>query len=131
MPFFKRIEREIGLHEQIVVWVEKTIDQDEFLTSLEVASTDPENENFINLRAEGWEVSGHELMKGAGQKDPIFCVWFHKDGKTQAIADINISYSMNDENELKKEGYEMIETNLSNFGFGDMNLWTRKVDRAR
>ena len=31
---------------------------------------------------------------------------------------------------MKKEGYEMLETNLSEFGFGDMNLWFRKVDRA-
>jgi len=130
MPFFRRIEREIGLHEQIVIWVEKTIDQEEFITSLELGHTNPESDLFLNLKSDGWERSGHELMKGAGNKDPSFCVWFHKDGRTQAIADLNISYSMNDESELKKEGYEMLETNLSNFGFGDMNLWFRKIDRA-
>ena len=130
MPFFRRISREIGLHDQIVVWAEKTIDQDEFLTSLELSHTDPAHENYVNLNDDGWEKSGHQLMMGADLKQPSFSVWFHKDGKSLAIVDIDISYSMADEGELQGEGYEMLEPNLSVFGFGDMHVWTRKAERA-
>jgi hypothetical protein len=53
MPFFRRIGREIGLHDQIVIWVEKTVDQDEFLTDIEVSASE-----LWGLPAEGFTGTG-------------------------------------------------------------------------
>jgi hypothetical protein len=132
MPFFRRIGREIGLHDQIVIWVEKTVDQEEFLTDLELAHTDPENPNYVNLLEEGWERSGHPKMRGESPNDPFFCVWFYKGGENSEnlpIGDLNLSYTLGEEEELTREGYEMIDISFVEFGFGDMNLWIRRVER--
>jgi len=130
MPFFRRVSREIGLHDQIVIWIEKTVDQEEFLTDIEVAHTDQDHDAYINLREEGWDRSGHDRMMGVGTNDPQFCVWMFRNEKKMPIGDINLSYSMADEEELEREGFEIIETNLNVFGFGDMNLWVRRLERA-
>ncbi|GMH79431.1 hypothetical protein TrST_g8548 [Triparma strigata] len=133
MPFFRRIGREIGLHDQIVIWVEKTVDQEEFLTDLELAHTDPENPNYVNLLEEGWERSGHPKMRGESPNDPFFCVWFYKGGENSEnlpIGDLNLSYTLGEEEELTREGYEMIDISFVEFGFGDMNLWIRRVERS-
>ena len=131
MPFFRRIGREIGLHDQIVIWVEKTVDQDEFITSLEMSHTNQEHDLYINLLDEGWERSGHPKMRGENPNDPSFCLWYFKAGPPDMpIGDLNLSYTLADEEELMKEGFEMLETSFLEFGFGDMNLWIRKVERA-
>ena len=131
MPFFRRIGREIGLHDQIVIWVEKTVDQDEFITELELSHTDQNHDLYINLLEEGWERSGHPKMRGETANDPSFCVWTYKAGPPDMpIGDLNLSYTLADEEELRKEGFEMLETSFLEFGFGDMNLWVRKVERA-
>eukprot|EP00520_Triparma_pacifica_P006431 CAMPEP_0118647516 /NCGR_PEP_ID=MMETSP0785-20121206/8649_1 /TAXON_ID=91992 /ORGANISM="Bolidomonas pacifica, Strain CCMP 1866" /LENGTH=832 /DNA_ID=CAMNT_0006539617 /DNA_START=63 /DNA_END=2559 /DNA_ORIENTATION=+ len=131
MPFFRRIGREIGLHDQIVIWVEKSVDQDEFITDLELSHTNQEHDLYINLLEEGWERSGHPKMRGENPNDPSFCVWTFKAGPPDMpIGDLNLSYTLSDEEELKKEGFEMLDTSFLEFGFGDMNLWIRRVERA-
>jgi hypothetical protein len=78
-----------------------------------VAHTDQANEFYINLRDEGWIRSGHDSMMGVGDNDPSFCLWMFRDPKKLPIGDINLSYSMAEEEELEREGYEIIETNLN------------------
>lgn len=130
MPFFRKIGREIGLHDQIVIWVEKTVDQDEFITDIELSHTNQDNEEYINLLDEGWERIGHPKMRGEDTNDPSFCIWMERNGDSLPIGDINMSYTLADEEELQREGFEMIESNMVLFGFGDMNMWVRKVERA-
>lgn len=65
LPHFKRLEKGIGLHTQICIWIEKTIDQDEFLTRLELSHTDPSNDNYKDLKRKGLDCVEHDMLKGA------------------------------------------------------------------
>ena len=69
-------------------------------------------------------------MRGEDTNDPSFCIWMERNGDSLPIGDINMSYTLADEEELQREGFEMIESNMVLFGFGDMNMWVRKVERA-
>ena len=131
LAHFKRMEKGIGQHTQIVVWIEKTIDQDEFITDLQLSHTDPDNEHYKDLKRKGFACVEHENMKGAQVTDPSFRIWLAKNkGSSHAIAEIEVSYTSAEEEDLFRDGWQKLEENMTVFGFGDMHVWLKRMERT-
>jgi hypothetical protein len=63
--------------------------------------------------------------------DPSFKVWYQrqKDSK-HGIADLNISYTSAEEEDFFREGFQKLPDNLNEFGFGDMHVWIKLIERT-
>ncbi|KAH8093405.1 hypothetical protein JL720_4537 [Aureococcus anophagefferens] len=105
LPHYIRVKKTIGLHTQIAIWIEPSADQDEFLTDVQIAHSSPENEFYKDLSQRK-------------RKDAVF-----------VVASIEVSYTLRDEQNFAADGYEKIDKNLTNFNFGDMFLWVKKINR--
>ena len=130
-PYFRRCAKEIGKHHQIVLWMRSTTAQNDFVTELRVGHALPSSPLFINGSDHGLQPLLHERMKGDHRHEPTVCLWFHKDtSSSSAIDDLAVSYSKKDEAFLRKEKYEMLPTNLEEFGLAPAHLWIRRIERT-
>ena len=131
LPYFHRLKKEIGIQEQIVIWMKSTTLQKEFITDVKLGNTIFGHPEYKNLTSEGYELVEHNCMKGEHMKDPSLHLWYKKDlFSINFICDLNVSYSIKEEEDLQKEEFERVNISLSNFGLGNNFLWTRKEDRS-
>ena len=130
LPFFRRVGKEIGVQDQLVIWALYTSDDKDFITSIKVSRAFVGRPLPIDLVEQGYDIIQHERMKGESVKDPSLCLWYKKDRKfSKAICDISVSYCSKDEEELLLEDFEKIEENLIKFGLSESYLWFRLIDR--
>ena len=130
-PYFRRCAKEIGKHHQIVLWMRSTTVQKDFITELRIGHALPSSPLFINGSDHGLQPILHERMKGDHRHEPTVCLWFQKDtASSSAIDDLAVSYSKKDETFLRKEKYEMLPTNLEEFGLASAHLWVRRIERT-
>ena len=130
-PYFRRCAKEIGKHHQIVLWMRPTTMQQDFITDLRIGHALPSSPLFINGSDHGLQSILHERMKGDHRHEPTVCLWFQKDTAcSSAIDDLAVSYSKKDETFLRKEKYEILPTNLEEFGLAPAHLWVRRIERT-
>lgn len=132
LPHYIRLQKTIGVKEQIVVWVEETADQDQFVTDLELAATNVEHQLYCDKRHRGWERYMHDKLKNTTPEDPGFAVWVRRRADAvYAIVALDIAYTAKDEEVLADDGYSKVEPSLENFGvnFGVISFWIKKVNR--
>ena len=126
-PYFRRCAKEIGKHHQIVLWMRSTTVQQDFITDLRIGHALPSSPLFINGSGHGLQPILHERMKGDHRHEPTVCLWFQKDTEcSSAIDDLAVS----DETFLRKEKYEMLPTNLEEFGLAPAHLWVRRIEKT-
>mmetsp|Transcript_15226 Transcript_15226/g.52795 ORF Transcript_15226/g.52795 Transcript_15226/m.52795 type:complete len:1495 (+) Transcript_15226:68-4552(+) len=130
LPHYIRVKKTIGLHTQIAIWIEPSADQDEFLTDVQIAHSSPENEFYKDLGARGYAAYTHPKLQAEKGSDPGFVIWGKKrKDAVFVVASIEVSYTLRDEQNFAADGYEKIDKNLTNFNFGDMFLWVKKINR--
>jgi len=142
--YYRKVRGEIGTHDRIALWVSYTIKTGDFITDLKIASPIPGHKLFVNLRPKGYHMITHPRTKGDGV-DPALALWYCKDSNdTNAIEDIDISFSTSDETKLLKEGYQRVSTSnhnkdqdnnndfdLSHFGLGvNSHVYTKKIKKT-
>ncbi|KAH8052957.1 hypothetical protein JL721_10777 [Aureococcus anophagefferens] len=130
LPHYIRVKKTIGLHTQIAIWIEPSADQDEFLTDVQIAHSSPENEFYKDLSQRGYAAYTHPKLQAEKGSDPGFVIWGKKrKDAVFVVASIEVSYTLRDEQNFAADGYEKIDKNLTNFNFGDMFLWVKKINR--
>jgi hypothetical protein len=137
MPHFRMIEKGIGMHDQIQMWVEPSMDQDDFITDIQFSSNDPDDEGYQDLSEAGYFKVTHNLMhkgrtEGGRPSDPDFAIWCMRNpAVARAIADLTVSYSEKEEHELMRDEFEKVPTELVKFHLAeDMFIWFRQVVRT-
>lgn len=139
LPHFKMVEKSIGTYEQIQLWYELSLDADEFITSIVLASNNPDDDELYNdLSHRDFEKLSHYRLQGGriagdGVKstDPDFTMWCAREEKIiNVIHDINVSYNDFEAESLDKDGWIKIQPNLSAFGFNEIDLWVKKTKRS-
>ncbi|KAH8061142.1 hypothetical protein JL722_4441 [Aureococcus anophagefferens] len=108
LPHYIRVKKTIGLHTQIAIWIEPSADQDEFLTDVQIAHSSPENEFYKDLSQRGYAAYTRSSRRRGS--DPGFVIW----GKKRKDAVFVVA---------------SIEVTSTNFNFGDMFLWVKKINR--
>jgi len=131
-PYYRRLQRQLGAQEQIVLWIQMTVIQSEFITDMKLGDTQPGSPNFFNGKNNGMSSITHERMKGSDSNDPTMCMWYKKDNtSSDIITDLMVSFTKEERKEIIREGgYSMIPTCLSTFGLARCNIWVQKSNRS-
>ena len=136
LPHYTRLRKTIGLTTQIVIWIEETAHQDDFITDLELAATNEDHplyKDYYTENKDNWIQYTHTALVAAGEDGSAsgFAIWGRKRSKAvYAISSLAVSYTVHDEEVLVQNGYNKVETCLSEFGFGEnLYLWIKRVNR--
>ena len=124
LPHYIRLKKTIGLQSQVVVWLEETQNQDDFITDIDLGSAD---EN----RSAKWLCFSHNSLNVSDTES--FAIYAKKKPSSiYAVSSLQLSYTTQDENFLVENGYVKIDKCLSTFGptlFGDIYFWKKTINR--
>ena len=139
LPHFTMVEKSIGTYDQIQIWYELSMDADEFITGITLASNDEDDDElYKDLSHRGFEKVSHDRMNrgripvpDAKATDPDFTIWCAREEKIiNVIYDINVSYNDFEAESLDKDNWTKLEPNLSVFGFNEIFLWVKTTKRS-
>ena len=129
-PFFERVKRGLGVNDQIILWVLKGNDHDNFITEILPASMTHGHDKFIHGHKMDLSLIAHKNMKASKTHEPSMGIWYSTDQSQQRIiSDVDISYTRDDERELSKERYVMLAIDLSDLGLASAHFHIRYTDR--
>jgi len=130
LPHFVRVKKTVGLHDQIVIWFEQSMDQDEFITDVIIAHPSEDHPSYMDLSSKGYTPYSHPKLNSDKGSDPGFVIWARKrKDAVYVVSSLEVSYSAKDEQNLEADGYERLPENLTTFNFGDMYVWVKKINR--
>ncbi|CAM9387981.1 unnamed protein product [Chrysoparadoxa australica] len=131
LPHHVKVTKGIGLRDVIFLWIRKSIDPEEYITDLSLTHGNPRSPLYKDLSVVGFEAFSHKLMRGEiGQEQPSLIIWGKKDGKSDGIGSVDVSYTMEDEKRLRALGYKPAGDNLSEYALADARIWIKMVTRG-
>lgn len=124
LPYYKMIERGIGVSGDVFLWIEQSNVYDSYITHIELGHKDKENPLYKELQN-----LGYEMITNPNLNLVIFVKRDKK--KSTAIDSIRISYDVSEEPRYFIDGYEKVSDGVSlhEFGLPDVYIWTHKFDR--
>jgi F-box/leucine-rich repeat protein 2/20 len=132
MPFLQQAKHNIGFHFPVYIWFEETIKPKRYATHLEISHADPESKYYKDWGKEGYKMVGHPLLCGE-KSDHVhssFLIWWKNSPKEEPITHVAASYTADEEEFLRADGYVQVGEDMKNYGFAPGQLFWKKYKKV-